>query len=299
MRKTGLIFIASQKNKQPNTIDLKNQRIWRMRFAHKEILKHDMNKIIGLLRYIAVAALAVILSSASPAQNTLYTNNWNDPSSFNISGGYIISNAWEVHNDSAVFTTTVFTIPKHKTNFDVELNADAVGKMTSDDKVYCFVYIDDIAGDSFILNGNNPENLRRIQNIKAYSEARIYIKVCVVSSGTDRSWVIKTGNLVAALPLNTDNPVTANYNGRVVQLNWNCITTDDSNYFIVERSADNTIFYQVGLVKASDNNTFSIIDHETKAGTNFYRVKLKTFHNKMLSVGNTVTINADAELVNR
>lgn len=257
-----------------------------------------MKKLISMMpRNLFIAALAVFASAKTIAQNTLYTNNWNDQSSFTTSCGLIISNAWEVHNDSCEFTSSAFRLPKFQTGFDMEINVNRVGKMTAADKVYCFVYVDDIISSTFVIKGMAvAEQLRRVEHVKAYSEANVYIRLCFVSSANDKSWILKSGDLSASLPASSNNPVSANYNGRVIQLKWNCSTTDESNYFIVERSGNNQVFEQVGLVKATENNLFSIIDHEIKPGTNFYRVKLKTFKNKLLAVGNTISVNADGEM---
>jgi hypothetical protein len=63
-----------------------------------------------------------------------------------------------------------------------------------------------------------------------------------------------------------------------VKLNWQTLTETNTSYFIVERSADATVFTSVGTVNAAGNSAGSIAynftDNAPLAGTSFYRLKM-------------------------
>ena len=72
---------------------------------------------------------------------------------------------------------------------------------------------------------------------------------------------------------------------------WKCKTTDNHNYFIVERSANGTNFSEAGLVKANRNNQinyYSFVDRTDAGITNYYRIKLKSFNGDETQYGEIV-----------
>ncbi len=65
--------------------------------------------------------------------------------------------------------------------------------------------------------------------------------------------------------------------GDVVQLRWSTATEINSDYFVVERSADGQHFTSIGTVDGAGNTTFTthytLIDDAPLTGTSYYRLK--------------------------
>lgn len=70
---------------------------------------------------------------------------------------------------------------------------------------------------------------------------------------------------------------TAHYNGRYVELNWMTVSELNSDYFVVERSADGLDFVPVNTIDAAGNSnvnlSYEINDFEPVNGVTYYRIK--------------------------
>lgn len=245
-------------------------------------------------------ALITILSIQLHAQQTLYRVQWDDYSSFSISGGAIESGAWRVANDSCIFTSAVFAIDQHiVSGVDVDLTAMVDGKMSADEKIYGTYFVNGNIMKMFEANGSQfVGDYRRTDYIAAKPGQRIMIKLAMVSGSKDRSWLINSEDIKVNVTESESKKVATVYNGRTIKVAWNFEPTNDCNYFIVERSQNGHDFSQIGLVKAeqSNRNTFQLIDNAVISGVNYYRVKIKKFKGDIIQVGNISMLNTQDEL---
>jgi hypothetical protein len=87
---------------------------------------------------------------------------------------------------------------------------------------------------------------------------------------------------------------SAKYIGKVVNLNWSTASETNSDYFMVERSADAKLFKPLFSVKAAGNSNqvikYSAIDAYPLKGFNYYRLK-QTDNNSEFSYSKTVSVN--------
>ncbi len=103
----------------------------------------------------------------------------------------------------------------------------------------------------------------------------------IVESGTINN-TINSGNAylfsgIVILPVNLLT-FTGQAEGSDVRLNWSTAQEQNSDYFQIERSADNQNFTAIGKVTAAHNSTlqtnYSFTDASPLAGNNYYRLKM-------------------------
>lgn len=244
--------------------------------------------------------LITALSFQLQAQQTLYKVQWDDYSSFSISGGTIESGAWRVANDSCAFTSAVFALSEHTiSGIDVDLIAMVDGKMSADEKIYGTYFVNGNIMKMFEANGSQfVGDYKRTDHIAAKAGQRIMVKLALVSSSKDRSWLINNEDIKVSVTESESKKVATVYNGRTIKVAWNYEATTDCNYFIVERSQNGHDFNQIALVKAEPNNrnNFQLIDNGMVRGVNYYRVKVKKFKGDVIQLGNISMLNTLDEL---
>jgi hypothetical protein len=245
---------------------------------------------------LAIALLSVCVQLN--AQEVLFKADWNDYSSFKNSGGEIENQYWIVANDSCLFTGAVFIITEPGTeSVEVNLTAATAGNFSSEEKIYGFYYVNEELKKTFTASGNQFEgDYRRMDLLPVKAGANVVLKIAVVSTGKEKKWMIKSGDINVTTIVNEIKPVHAEFNGRTVRVNWNYETEKDCNYFIVERSKNGQDFTQVAFVKADDANAYQIIDHAMIPGVNYYRIKLKKFGESEMQIGNVSMLNTVNDL---
>jgi hypothetical protein len=247
-----------------------------------------------------LTALIVTLSLQLNAQQTLYKVQWDDFSSFSISGGTIESGAWRVANDSCTFTSAVFALDEDVVSgIDVNLTAMVDGKMSADEKIYGTYFVNGNIVKMFEANGSQfVGDYKRTDHISAKPKQRVMVKISMVSGSKDKSWVINSEDINISVTESSSKKVATVYNGRTVKIVWNFDANNDCNYFIVERSKNGHDFAQIGLVKAEQNNrnSFQLIDNGMASGVNYYRVKIKNFKGEAFQLGNISMLNTQDDL---
>lgn len=247
-----------------------------------------------------LTATLLTFSIQLQAQETLYKVQWDDYSSFSITGGAIESGAWRVTNDSCVYTSAVFALDEHIiSGVDIDLTAMVDGKMTDNEKIYGTYYLNGNVMKMFEANGSQfTGDYKRLDHLSAKPGQRVMIKIALVSGSKDKSWIINSEDIKINVTESESKKVATIYNGRTIKVAWNYEVNDHCNYFIVERSQNGHDFSQVGLIKAEKNNrnTFQLIDNGMIAGVNYYRVKIKKFSGDAVQIGNVSMLNTQDDL---
>ncbi len=102
----------------------------------------------------------------------------------------------------------------------------------------------------------------------------------ILSGDSDVAFVAynkKTIAITTVLPLSL-NDFTAKLNNGNTILNWSTATEDNTNYFAVEKSTDNSTFTAIDSVKAAGNSTtlkaYKSTDTHVATGKNYYRLRM-------------------------
>ena len=87
-----------------------------------------------------------------------------------------------------------------------------------------------------------------------------------------------SGENLAPLPVEfLDFRAFKNNNHSKVFLEWETASEDNSDHFIIEKSDDGAVFYEIGRVDAAQNSTtiqfYSAVDNQPNKGNNYYRVQ--------------------------
>jgi hypothetical protein len=102
-------------------------------------------------------------------------------------------------------------------------------------------------------------------------------------------------NSLTALPLR-EISVQGSHSGNDNVVLWETVGEDNTNKFIIERSANGTDFTATGTVAAvgSGNNHYTFTDHGAPAVTVYYRIQVQdgngaTYYSKIITVTNSAT----------
>ncbi|WP_256009365.1 glycosyl hydrolase 53 family protein [Desertivirga xinjiangensis] len=98
-----------------------------------------------------------------------------------------------------------------------------------------------------------------------------------------------------SLTVNTTLPVRlksfkANRKANGIDLVWQTLSEQNNQYFILERSSNGKDFEQIGLLEGNGNKTsfseYQFTDHESKAGSNYYKLSQVDFngHQELLGL---------------
>ncbi|MBS1764536.1 MAG: hypothetical protein JSS90_06180 [Bacteroidetes bacterium] len=251
--------------------------------------------MIRKIKFCLLFVLVVSQLNVLAEDKSIYTLNWNQSDSYKVSGGKILSGFWEVRNDSSIFSSGNWLCNEkgnYKYRVDVTISGD--GKLNSSDQAIIYIMKNENIAKAFVIKGNELDTAKNIA-FEFDNEKSPVLKVNIVfkSLGSDRAWRLNDNAIsITAISKDDDPEVKAIQRENACIVSWKSKTTEQTNYFIVERSANGTDFSQAGLVKAERNNQiapYSFIDHTDNRLKNYYRILIKKFNGEETQLGNIIS----------
>ncbi len=149
------------------------------------------------------------------------------------------------------------------------------------------------SGVGATINGNGSSS---ITIDFAHSATSGYVSVVAVNANGCSSNAAIINVFVTTVPVVLSS-FTAEKSNENVMLKWTTSTEINSKNFEVQRSIDGKIFISIGIVDAKGNstqtNSYSLVDYNPFAGTNYYRLKQVDMNGKFsLSEMKTVKFNS-------
>ena len=225
---------------------------------------------------------------------TIYSVDFKKAETFKVSGGVINADYWEVRNDSAIFTSNNrLCNEKGNYRYQVEVTLAADGKLNADDQCIIYIMQNEAIAKSFVVKGSDMTESKKFKyEVEGEKSPVLKVNIVLKSLGVDRAWRL-TDNAVSIIAISKDDDpeLKVIQHANTSSVVWKCKTTDNHNYFIVERSANGTDFSEAGLVKANRNNQinyYSFVDRTDADTTNYYRIKLKSFNGDEMQYGEIV-----------
>ncbi len=238
--------------------------------------------------------LMMIATCLLAGDKVIYTVNFKKNETFKVSGGVINSEYWEVRNDSAIFTSNNrLCNEKGNYRYQVEVTLTADGKLNAGDQCIIYIMQNEAIAKSFVVKGSDMAESKNFKyEVEGEKSPVLKVNIVLKSLGVDRAWRL-TDDAVSIIAISKDDDpeLKVIQHANTSSIVWKCKTTENHNYFIVERSANGTDFSEAGLVKANRNNQinyYSFVDRTDAGTTNYYRIKLKSFNGDEMQYGEIV-----------
>jgi hypothetical protein len=249
----------------------------------------EIPTIMKLLFYSLIMSLISVSLSAQTCHKE-WVFNLTDKENYSVSCGEQAEDGWLVARNSCNFYTPLTAVETSGKGRWIRFQGEfeSADQMEERDFVWIFYFVDGKTAFTRTLNGVPGTTSYSIADsffVDAGSNFRL--RIALVCDEPDEFWKIPSAKLkICQQRLPDDDQmlqppqigkITAIKERGVVRLSWVAPPAEGGNYFMIERSKNNSIYEFAGYVRESRKlgesiNTYSFIDAGATAPIMFYRL---------------------------
>lgn len=232
-----------------------------------------------------------------------YVLNFSDPTTYYITCGRVNAGMWSVKNDTCMLFTPYLRVEVEAgatVSFVFRVNQSGSGDQYDRGYVYHSIDAGNWVSDQTWTAGGFPAVYTFNTSVFLEKDHFVQFMVRLSTNNKTEFWAILDGNISATdnddanhnvaayltqppipgnLPIQLISFTGKNVNGNNI-LEWTTASETNSDYFIIERSEDGTIFYEIGEIKGAGNSN-SILKYEFKDSNpltvSYYRLRQVDF----------------------